>query len=204
MAGRAAAGLRASPGALQSLLMLAGFACCVAMSMPQVHIVAYCAGLGYGPARGAEMLSTMLSFGIASRLFYGWVADRLGGTGALLIGSTLQALAMLLYMPFDGLVSLYVISALFGLGQGGLIPTYAIILRTYFPPQEVGMRLGLVLAATMAGMAFGGWMCGAIFDLTGSYQAAFAACVGWNVLHMAVAYWLYQRSEGSRRAPVAA
>jgi MFS family permease len=198
----AATGLQVSPLVLQSLLMLAGFACCAAMSMPQVHIVAYCAGLGYSPARGAEMLSTMLGFGILSRLFYGWVADRMGGIAALLIASTLQALALLLYMPFDGLVSLYVISALFGLAQGGLIPTYAVVLRMYFPPHEVGMRLGLVLAATMAGMAIGGWMCGMLFDLTGSYQAAFAACVGWNLLHMAVAYWLFQRSQESRRAPL--
>jgi MFS family permease len=183
-----------SPRVLQSLLMLAGFACCVAMSMPQVHIVAYCAGLGYSAARGAEMLSTMLTFGILSRLFYGWVADRMGGNAALLIASTLQVFALLLYMPFDGLISLYVISGLFGLAQGGLIPTYAVVLRAYFPSHEVGMRLGLVLAATMGGMAFGGWMCGALFDLTGSYQAAFAACVGWNVLHMAIAYWLFQRS----------
>jgi MFS family permease len=164
------------------------------MSMPQVHIVAYCAGLGYSAARGAEMLSTMLTFGILSRLFYGWVADRMGGNAALLIASTLQVFALLLYMPFDGLISLYVISGLFGLAQGGLIPTYAVVLRAYFPSHEVGMRLGLVLAATMGGMAFGGWMCGALFDLTGSYQAAFAACVGWNVLHMAIAYWLFQRS----------
>ena len=68
-----------SPRALQILLCMAGIGCCVAMSMPQVHIVAYCADLGYGVARGAEMLSLMLATGIISRLASGFLADRIGG-----------------------------------------------------------------------------------------------------------------------------
>jgi MFS family permease len=111
-------GLGLSPRALQTLLVIAGLSCCVAMSMPQVHIVAYCGDLGYGPAAGARMLSLMLGFGIVSRLTFGFIADRIGGLRTLLIGSALQGLALLLYVPFDGLFSLYVISALFGLFQG--------------------------------------------------------------------------------------
>ena len=116
--------------------------CCVAMSMPQVHIVAYCADLGYGAARGAEMLSLMLGFGIVSRLASGWICDRIGGLRTLLLGSVLQASRCCCYLPFDGLVSLYVISALFGLFQGGIVPSYAIIVREYFPPAEAGARVG--------------------------------------------------------------
>ena len=70
---------------------LAGVSCCVAMSMPQVHIVAYCSDLGYGVARGAEMLSLMLGFGLISRVASGFVADRIGGLATLLIGSIAQA-----------------------------------------------------------------------------------------------------------------
>ena len=166
------------------LLFIAGIACCVAMSMPQVHIVAYCGDLGYGPARGAEMLSMMLGFGLISRIAGGFIADRIGGVATLLLSSVLQGVALLLYVFFDGLFSLYVISALFGLFQGGIVPMYAIIVREYFAPQEAGTRLGIVLMATLGGMALGGWMSGLIFDLTGSYQAAFLNGLGWNLVNV--------------------
>jgi MFS family permease len=182
--------LRMSPGTLQVLLVVAGLACCIAMSMPQVHIVAYCADLGYGPARGAQMLSLMLGLGVVSRLASGLIADRIGGVGTLIVGSTLQCLALLFYLPFDGLTSLYVVSALFGLSQGGIVPSYALIVRDYFPAREAGARISLVLMATIVGMALGGWMSGAIYDLTGSYQAAFMNGIAFNLLNMSIAFWL--------------
>jgi MFS family permease len=175
---------------LQGLLVLAGLACCVAMSMPQVHIIAYCGDLGYGPARGAEMLSIMLGFGVVSRLAFGFIADRIGGVKTLIIGSFLQCLALLFYIPFDGLASLYIVSAFFGLAQGGIVPSYALIVRDYFPAREAGFRISLVLTATVLGMALGGWLSGEIFDRTGSYQAAFLHGIAWNVLNMAIAFWL--------------
>ncbi|MCL4801599.1 MAG: MFS transporter [Burkholderiales bacterium] len=183
-----------SPGQLQTLLVIAGVACCVAMSMPQVHIVAYCGDLGYGAARGAEMLSLMLGLGIVSRLVSGWICDRIGGVRTLLLGSVLQGIALTLFLPFDGLVSLYVIAGLFGLSQGGIVPSYAIIVREYFPPREAGRRVGIVIMATLFGMALGGWMSGAIFDLTGSYQAAFVNGIAWNLLNVSIAVWLLRRS----------
>ena len=182
------------PNALLGLLSIAGVACCVAMSMPQVHIVAYCGDLGYGAARGAEMLSLMLGFGIVSRLASGWISDRIGGLRTLLLGSALQGIALALFLPFDGLVSLYVISALFGLFQGGLVPSYALIVREYFTPREAGARVGIVLMATLFGMALGGWMSGAIFDLTGSYRAAFVNGLAWNLLNLTIAFWLVRRA----------
>jgi len=182
-----------SPGALTILLCVAGFACCMAMAMPQVHIVAYCADLGFGVARGAEMLALMLGFGIVSRVGAGLVADRIGAVATLLIGSLLQGLALFFYMLFDGLMSLYVISALFGLFQGGIVPMYAIIVRQYFPPREVGVRVGIVLMATLFGMALGGWMSGVIFDLTGSYRAAFVNGLAWNLVNAVIAIWLLTR-----------
>jgi MFS family permease len=187
------AGLGLPPLALQILLCLAGVACCVAMSMPQVHIVAYCADLGYGVARGADMLSAMMAFGIISRVASGFVADRIGGLATLLLGSALQGLALLLYLMFDGLTSLYVISALFGLFQGGIVPMYAIITREFFPPQEAGTRVGVVIMATIMGMALGGWMSGAIFDLTGSYWKAFGNGLLWNLLNMSIVFFLLRR-----------
>ena len=155
-----------TPLAAQVMLCIAGLACCVAMSMPQVHIVAYCGDLGYGPARGAEMLSLMLACGIVSRLLSGWICDHIGGLRTLLLGSALQGVALLLFLPFNGLASLYVISALFGLFQGGIVPSYAIIVREHFEPREAGARVGTVIMFTLFGMALGGWMSGEIFDLT--------------------------------------
>jgi MFS family permease len=182
-----------SLGAAQALLCLAGVACCVAMSMPQVHIVAYCTDLGYGAARGAEMLSLMLACGIVSRLVSGLICDRIGGLRTLLLGSVLQGVALLLFIPFDGLASLYLISALFGLFQGGIVPSYAIIVREYFPPAQAGARVGTVLMATLFGMALGGWMSGKVFDLTGSYNAAFLNGIGWNLLNLTIVLLLMLR-----------
>ncbi|HEX3141409.1 MAG TPA: MFS transporter, partial [Rhizobacter sp.] len=182
-----------SVGQALALLCVAGTACCVAMSMPQVHIVAYCGDLGYGAARGAEMLSLMLACGIVSRLVSGLICDRIGGLRTLLLGSVLQGLALLLFLPFDGLVSLYVISALFGLFQGGIVPSYAIIVREHFPPAEAGARVGTVLMFTLLGMALGGWMSGKVFDITGSYHAAFINGLAWNALNLGIALWLWRR-----------
>lgn len=190
-----------SLGQAQALLCLAGTACCVAMAMPQVHIVAYCGDLGYGAARGAEMLSLMLACGIVSRLVSGLICDRIGGLRTLLLGSVLQGLALLLFLPFDGLVSLYLISALFGLFQGGIVPSYAIIVREYFPPAEAGARVGTVLMFTLFGMALGGWLSGKVFDLTGSYQAAFVNGIGWNLVNLAVVVFLLLRVRGTPRPP---
>jgi MFS family permease len=191
-------GARISPNILQGLLVLAGFSCCLAMSMPQVHIVAYCGDLGYGVARGAQMLSLMLGFGVVSRLASGWISDKIGGVRTLLLGSALQCLTLLFYLPFDGLTSLYIVSALFGLSQGGIVPSYAMIVREYFPPREAGARVGLVLMATIFGMAAGGWMSGVIFDLTGSYQAAFLNGILWNLLNVSIAFWLLRQPRGER------
>ena len=192
----AAAAPAFSPTTLQALLLIAGFSCCVAMSMPQVHIVAYCGDLGYGPARGAEMLSLMLGFGIVSRLASGFIADRIGGLRTLILGSTLQMIALAFYLPFDGLTSLYIVSALFGLSQGGIVPSYAIIVRELLPAREAGARIGLVMMATILGMAAGGWASGLIFDLTGSYRAAFIHGIGWNLLNIAIAATLIYKARG--------
>jgi MFS family permease len=182
-----------SPAALQIVLVVAGLSCCVAMSMPQVHIVAYAADLGHGAARGAQMLSLMLGFGVVSRLASGWICDRIGGRRTLLLGSSLQMLALILFLPFDGLASLYTLSALFGLFQGGIVPAYAVIIRECYPPEEAGVRVATVLMATVFGMALGGWMSGVIFDLTGSYQTAFVNGILWNLLNVAIAVGLLRR-----------
>jgi len=186
------------PGVLQFLLCVAGVACCVAMSMPQVHIVAYCTDLGFGAARGAEMLSLMMGAGIVSRLVSGWISDYIGGLHTLLLGSVLQGVALLLFLPFDGLVPLYVVSGLFGLFQGGIVPSYALVVREYFSPAQAGARVGTVLMATLLGMALGGWMSGAIFDWTGSYQAAFINGIAWNALNLVIVGFLILRARGGR------
>jgi MFS family permease len=188
--------LRLSTNTLTAILALASIACCVAMSMPQVHIVAYCGDLGYGVARGAEMLSLMLGFGIISRIGSGFLADRIGGIPTLLIGSVAQGSALLFYLFFDSLTSLYVISAMFGLFQGGIVPSYAIIVREAMPASEAATRVGIVIFASVFGMSFGGWISGVIFDATGSYGAAFLNGVAWNLVNVTIMVSLLIRSRG--------
>ncbi|WP_044540287.1 MFS transporter [Bradyrhizobium sp. LTSP885] len=186
--------LKLSTNALTGILALASISCCVAMSMPQVHIVAYCGDLGYGVARGAEMLSLMLGFGIISRIGSGFLADRIGGIRTLLIGSIAQGSALLFYLFFDSLSSLYLISAMFGLFQGGIVPSYAIIVREAMPASEAATRIGIVIFASVFGMSFGGWISGVIFDATGSYAAAFVNGLAWNLLNVAIMLLLLMRA----------
>jgi MFS family permease len=193
-----------SPRMLTMLLAVAGIGCCVAMSMPQVHIVAYCVDLGYGPAVGAEMLSLMLLGGVVSRIVSGMLADRLGGVMTLLIGSSLQMLALMLYLPSSGLTPLYTVSLIFGLSQGGIVPAYAIIVREYLPAREAGARVGFVIMATIVGMALGGWLSGLIYDLTGSYHWAFLNGIAFNALNVAIMLFIVMRSRPHRPQPAAA
>lgn len=190
-----------SPRNLQVLLVVAGIACCVAMSMPQVHIVAYCVELGFGVARGAEMLSVMLAGGVVSRLASGFLADRFGAIRVVILGSALQCTALFLYLPFDGLVSLYVVSLVFGLSQGGIVPGYAMIVRDYLPAREAGEKVGLVMMATVIGMALGGWLSGWIFDLTLSYEAAFFNGIAWNMVNILILLFIFYRSKQRQLSP---
>ncbi|MDP6705989.1 MAG: MFS transporter [Alphaproteobacteria bacterium] len=183
-----------APRALQCLLCFAGIGCCVAMAVPQAHIVAHASDLGHLAARGAEMLALMLATGIVSRLVFGWISDRIGGLKTLLLGSALQAVTLSLFMTVDGLVGLYLVSALFGLSQGGIVPSYAIIVATFFRATEAGWRIGLVMLSTLAGMGVGGWLAGLLYDLTGSYDAAFVNAVVINLLNTAVAVGLLRRA----------
>ena len=186
--------LRLSTDTLTVMLCIASIGCCVAMAMPQVHIVAYCGDLGYGVARGAEMLSLMMACGVISRIGSGFLADRIGGIRTLLIGSVAQGIALLFYLFFDGLASLYIISAMFGLFQGGIVPSYAIIVRESMPASEAATRVGIVIFATVFGMSFGGWISGVIFDATGSYAAAFTNGLAWNAVNVTIMVGLLIRA----------
>ena len=160
------------------------------MSMPQVHLVSYCVDLGYGAMAGSQMLSLMLFGGTLSRLLFGFITDKIGGLKTLFIGSSLQCFSLFFYIPFDGLISLYIVSLIFGLSQGGIIPSYAIIIREYTTSKEVGTKIGFVIMITIFGMALGGWMSGKIFDLFESYHIAFLNGILWNLINISIVIYL--------------
>lgn len=186
-----------SDNSIQVLLCAAGVGCCIAMAMPQVHLISMCVGLGFGPARGAEMLALMLGCGVVSRLGFGLVMDRIGGLQTLLIASSLQCLALFFFLPFRGLTAMYIVSALFGLFQGGLVPCYAMIVREYFRPSEAGIRMGFIIMATLVGMALGGWLSGAIYDWTRSYTVAFVNGIAWNFVNIGIVIYLLSKRRQS-------
>ncbi len=178
---------------LQSLVCCAGIGCCAAMAMPQVHIVPYIVDLDHAAARGAEMLALMLGFGVISRLTSGWISDRIGGLRTLLLGSVAQCLVLAAFMLAEELTTFYALSVAFGLAQGGIVPSYAMIIRRYFPAGEAAWRISLALLFTVIGMALGGWMAGALYDLTGSYTISFLNAIGFNLMNMAIALTLLRR-----------
>jgi MFS family permease len=187
-----------TPGQLTAILSVAGIGCCTAMAMPQAHVVALAVDMGLPAAHGAQMLSLMFGCGIVSRLLFGWLSDRIGGLATLLASSSLQCISLLIFLPADGLYFLYAASATFGLFQGGIVPCYALIVREYFPTSEAGTRTGIIVFATLLGMAFGGWSAGLIYDWTGSYDTALLHGVGWNLLNIALIGFLIVRAQRDR------
>ena len=191
--GRRRRSLGFSRRSLQGLLCLAGVGCCAAMAMPQVHIVPFVIDLGFDAVHGARMLALMLGFGVVSRLVSGWLSDRIGGLKALVVGSALQGLVIFGFLFADGLTALYALAIAFGLSQGGIVPSYTIIIRTLFPAGEAGWRIGMTMMFTVSGMALGGWIAGALHDLTGDYTASILTAVGFNVVNLAIAWLLIAR-----------
>ncbi len=184
-----------SPLKMQTTLSVASIGCCVAMSLPLAHLVSYVSDIGYEPARGAEILSLMLACAALSSLFgVGFLGMRFGGLRALFVFSSAQAMFLAVLAFIDNLTSLYVVEALFGLGYGGILPCYPIIVREHLPAPEVGRRTGIVILCAGGGMALGAWLGGAIFDVTGSYQRAFLIGAGFTLANLAVVASLILRT----------
>ena len=176
---------------VQVLLMFAGVFCCVAMSMPQVHIVPLCIDNGYGLAVGTEILSFMLFAAVASRVIFGFLSDKIGPIQTLLLGSSLQAISLTMFLPFNSQLSLYIVAIFFGLSQGGIVPIYAVIISKFLPSNEVAERVGLLIFATIVGMSLGGWLSGEIYDFTKSYKLAFINGIFWNIINLCIMIYLF-------------
>jgi MFS family permease len=191
-----------APNMVLALLCAAIVGCCIAMTMPMGHLVAFCSDLGYLPARGAEMLSLLLGCAFIGRFFWGRLSDRIGGLMTILIGSACQAAGLTFFVVVKGLAGLYVISAAFGLGFGGIIPAYVLTVRELFPAGEAGWRIATVLFFGLAAMAFGGWLAGAIYDWAGYYQPAFATGVLFNLVNLVlIGGLIVLRQRAPRLAP---
>ena len=176
---------------VQVLLMFAGVFCCVAMAVPQVHIVPLCIDNGYGLAVGTEILSFMLFAAVASRVIFGFLSDKIGPIQTLLLGSSLQAISLTMFLPFNSQLSLYIVAIFFGLSQGGIVPIYAVIISKFLPSNEVAERVGLLIFATIVGMSLGGWLSGEIYDLTKSYKLAFINGIFWNIINLCIMIYLF-------------
>ncbi len=182
--GAAVIGLR--PNTVLALLSLASFCCCVPMAMPAAHLVAYCGDLGISATQGAAMLSLMLGAAFVTRQIWGWVADRIGGLRTVLAASACQAMAMSGFLMTQDEAGLFAVAAAFGFGFSGLIPAYVVAVRELFPAAEAGWRVPTVLATSTVGMAFGGWLAGALYDRFGFYAPAFATGVLFNIGNLIV------------------
>jgi MFS family permease len=190
------------PNVAQALLCVAGFCCCIPMSVPQAHLVAFCSDIGISPTRSATMLSVMLAAAFVARQAWGALADRIGGLRTILAGSACQAVAIALFLSTEDEAGLFAVSAAFGLGFAGIIPAYSVAVRDLFPASEASWRMPLTLFTAMSGMAFGGWFAGALYDRFGFYAPAFGIGIAFNLLNLALIGFLVFRTGGWRRAPV--
>lgn len=200
----AAGGAKQRSGLVMTMLAAAVFCCCVTMSIPQAHLVAMCSDIGIGAASGAVMLSVLLGTAFISRQFWGWLSDRLGGLPTVLFASTGQAVAMTGFLLTQDEVGLYTVSAIFGLGFGGLIPGYVLAIRDIFPASEAGWRIPAVLFPGSLGMAAGGWIAGWLYDIYGFYGPGFAVGVLANIVNLILIGTLLIRYRTRQASVVAA
>jgi MFS family permease len=191
-------GLGWPPRMVLTLLSLAAFSCCVAMAMPQGHLVALCSDLGIAPAHGAAMLSLLLGTAFLSRQIWGWIADRIGGLPTVLAGSLCQAAALAALALTRDEAGLFIVSAAFGFGFSGIIPAYVLAIRDLFPAAEASWRVPALLLFSGSGMAAGGWLAGAIYDHFGFYAPALATGIGFNLLNLALVSALVVRQRQAR------
>lgn len=178
------------------LLCVAIVGCCIAMSIPIVHLVAHVSDLGHGLDTGARVLSVGLLSAIVSRIAWGAASDRIGGLATLVVTSSWQALALIAFMFVDSPVGLYLAAAFFGLGYGGIVPAYAVYMREVFPPAGTAMRVGIIVMFGTIGMALGAWSGGLAFDRTGSYVSAFALGAACNCANLVLLFSLFTRRRG--------
>jgi MFS family permease len=192
------------PNGVQAILWIAVIGCCTAMAMPIVHLVSHATDLGVSPMHAAQMLSLLFGAAFFSRIGFGVLADRIGGVRTLIIASVCQAIMLLVFATVEGVAALYVAALLFGLGFSGIMPCYALIVRLLFPAGEAGWRIATIYTFAAAGMALGGWLGGAIYDLTGTYRWAFLTGFGFNVMNLALIgmVWLRQVRFGVAPLPV--
>ena len=196
--------LELSPHLVQGLLCLAVVGCCTAMSMPIVHLISHATDLGYPATQAAKFLSLLFAAAFASRIAFGLLADRIGGVRTLVIGSGLQAVMLLTFAVVESEAGLYAAALLFGLGFAGIMPCYSLIIRLWFPATESGRRIAMVYLFAALGMGLGGWLGGAVFDLTGSYFYAFLIGFGFNVMNFVVIGFLYLRQTRLGLSPLPA
>ena len=190
---RARTVLGLTPNVAQVLICAAAFCCCVPMSVPSSHLVAFCSDIGIAPTHGAAMLSVLLGSAFVSRQFWGMLADRIGGLRTVLAGSACQALAIAAFLLTQDERGLFVIAAAFGLGFSGIIPAYSVAIRDLFPSSEASWRIPAVLFTGMSGMAVGSWFSGVLYDHFGYYAPAFATGVLFNVFNLAIVGFLVAR-----------
>ena len=195
--------IRLSAFAIQTAICLAIVGCCVSMAMPVAHLVAHASDIGHATARAAEMLAIALFISTIVRIVGGaLVVDRFGGLVALLVFSGLQTAAMLFYAVAEGMLALYTVSALFGIGYGGINICYPVLVREHLPPAEAGRRLGVILLFGTLGMALGGWLAGYLFDSTGGYTPAFLIGAAFNVANLIIVLGLIIRTRAGGGAPM--
>ncbi|MFO1158979.1 MAG: hypothetical protein U1E60_09080 [Reyranellaceae bacterium] len=179
---------------------MAGFCCCIPMSILQAHLVAFCGDIGILATHGAAMLSVMLAAAFLSRQARGALADRIGGLRTVLAGSSCQAIAIAAFLLTQEEAGLLAVATVFGLAFSGIILSYfSVAIRDLFLAAESSWRIPLTLFTAMSGMAVGSWFAGSLYDHFGYYAPAFAAGVGFNVLNLLIVGFLVGRTATSRR-----
>jgi MFS family permease len=197
--------VRAAPagqgsGRLLMLLSLAAVLCCVCMATPLVHVVTLGSDLGLAGRDAAGLLAVMMIAGMAGRMAFGRLADRVGSLRTYMAASFGQTLLAFLF-PYaaDG-PQLYVLSALFGMVYSGAMTSFILCAREYAPAGSTARSIGIVMFFAWVGMALGAWQGGVFYDLCGTYYRSFANASLAGVVNLLILALLFLHSVGMRKA----
>jgi len=155
-----------------------------------VHAIPHALDLGTSPTTAASILSIVGGVSIAGRFILGSASDKIGNKSAHVICFAFITAAFLSLSVTEELWALYLFAALYGFAHGGLWAMISPIVAELFGLGSHGAIFGVVFFSCTVGGTVGPVLAGHIFDVTGSYQLVFFACVALSIITILLALLL--------------
>ncbi|MCZ6575213.1 MAG: MFS transporter [Gammaproteobacteria bacterium] len=181
-------------------LSVAAIFCCIAMGTPMVHVVALARDAGIDQKSAAGVILLVYLSGFFGRIFFGKMADHIGGIHAYLTASAIQTAFVFWFTQLDSLTGFYILAVLFGFGMSGVMTCLIVSVRELTPVYMRGISTGTIFLTAWIGMGLGGYQGGLFFDQSGAYiipyaNAAFAGIVNLAIVGSLLFYFTRKQAQ---------